>query len=86
VISGKNAWAVLEAEATKLKSLTFDELDKINSELPVSIDVLMSKWRGLFRQRISVELVAYTEKGTHTPDIVQFVYFERLKSGRLLCG
>lgn len=99
--SRETAFARLEAASAHLKTLSYEELQKLAAGLPCSphsewrklqqitvdgkplhIDVLMGKW-GLFRRRISVEVVVNSDDGTITAAVVPCVYFERLKSGQL---
>jgi hypothetical protein len=76
----------LKELATGLQRPANDEWCKLR-ELNVDDQKLQVAARvsnyGLFRPRISVELIIYSEDGTIDPRVVPSVYFERFKSGRL---
>ena len=97
MLSQKDADACLEAASADLKSLSYNDLEKLakrqtpngeeeNIELKVAgkrayISTTITKF-GRFRKRVSVEMVLAVEGGKELKR-TPCVYFERFESGRL---
>ena len=97
MLSQEDADACIEAAAADLKSLSYEELERLarlhgssdewqSRELQtagetVYVNTTFAKF-GRFRKRVSVEMVLSAEGGCDWPR-VPCVYFERFKSGQL---
>ena len=96
MIAPETAYAYLEAAAVDLKSLSYQELERLakrhgsadewqTREVQVEGDIVYISTKlarlGRFRKRVSVEIVLGVES-EEKPSRCPFIYFERFESGR----